>query len=196
VACFVGIDVGVTGALAVLSDTPMRIIVSTSLGMQDVDVCPYAVFDTPVARVQGAKKARTEYQPQGMAALLRNFVGARCTAALELAGPMPGEGVVGVFGFGRGHGLWEGILAALRIPYQLIRPQQWKKAMLAGLPKGKDASRIAAQRLFPNADLSLKRYHGRADSLLLAEFLRRSTPHAYRIDAIPPGTGAIASESQ
>src|SRR5437879_165134 len=102
----------------------MRIIVSTPLGMQDVDVCPYAVFDTPVARVQGVKKTRTEYQPQGMAALLRSFVGARYTAAVELNHSMPKQGVSSTFLLGRGMGMWEGLLAALRIPYQFIPPQR------------------------------------------------------------------------
>src|SRR5437879_13596898 len=118
---YVAIDVGIGGALAVLSDTPMRIIVSTPLGMQDIDVCPYAVFDTPVARVQGAKKTRTEYQSAAMAALLRNFVGARCTAAVELNHSMPKQGVSSTFLLGRGMGMWEGLLAALRIPYQIGR---------------------------------------------------------------------------
>ena len=183
-----------TGALAVLSDTPMRIIVSTPLGMQDVDVCPYAVFDTPVARVQGAKKTRTEYQPQAMAALLRNFVGARCMAAVELNHSMPKQGVSSTFLLGRGMGMWEGLLAALRIPYQLIPPQRWKAAMLYGMGKEKDASRIAAQRLFPNADLSLRKYHGRGDALLLAAYLKQVMVGA--TIEVPIGTGAIASESQ
>src|SRR5438132_2118900 len=173
----------------------MRIIVSTPLGMQDVDVCPYAVFDTPVARVKGVKKTRTEYQPQAMAALLRNFVGARCTTALELVHSMKGQGVVSTFGFGRGLGLWEGILAALRIPYQLIPPQRWKAAMLHGMGKEKDASRIAAQRLFPNADLSLRKHHGRAEALLLAEFLRRleSMNPKYVVSI---GTDAVTTKGQ
>jgi crossover junction endodeoxyribonuclease RuvC len=68
-----------------------------------------------------------------------------------------------------------GILAALNIPHELITPQSWKKSMMNGQPKEKDASRLVVMRLFPEVSdrLQLKKHHGRADALLIAEFLRR-----------------------
>jgi hypothetical protein len=87
---------------------------------------------------------------------------------------MPEQGVSSSFRFGRGLGLWEGILSAFQIPFVKVTPQRWKKNLLDGMGKEKDASRLRAQTLFPSLDLSLKKHHGRGDALLLAEFLRRT----------------------
>lgn len=47
--------------------------------------------------------------------------------------------------------------------------------MMNGQGKDKDGSRLVAMRLFPEASdrLHLKKHHGRADALLIAEFLRQ-----------------------
>mgnify|MGYP001243187605 CR=1 FL=1 len=96
-------------------------------------------------------------------------------AALEKVGAMPGQGVVSMFTFGQNVGAWHGILAALSIPYVSPRPQDWQKG-LVDRKAGKDtkaASLATARRLFPDAALSRKRDHGRADALLLAWWARR-----------------------
>jgi len=43
-----------------------------------------------------------------------------------------------------------------------------------GMGKGKDASMIVAQRLFPTADIYLCKHHRRAHALLIAEFVKRN----------------------
>ena len=78
-----------------------------------------------------------------------------------------------MFSFGRGLGLWEGLIVAMRLRYQLVAPQRWQKTMLDGMSKGKGASLAVAKRLFPSVELSRVKDHGRADALLLAEFGRR-----------------------
>lgn len=68
-------------------------------------------------------------------------------------------------------------LELLRLPYRFIDSKQWQKEML---PKGitgsdnlKQASKSIGKRLFPrSADIIIKR--GDADSLLMAEWARRS----------------------
>ena len=94
---------------------------------------------------------------------------------------MPEQGVTSTFSMGHGLGLWEGILSALGVPYQMVTPQAWKKAMMAGQEKEKDASRQVAMRLFPSTipKLSLKKHHGRSDALLIAEYLRRQHHGAF-----------------
>ena len=85
-------------------------------------------------------------------------------------------GVTSAFSFGQGYGVWLGILSALEIPHTLVTPQAWKKSMMPGEPKDKDASRVVCKRLFPvqvDEWLSRKKDHGRADSILLAEYGRR-----------------------
>jgi crossover junction endodeoxyribonuclease RuvC len=101
----------------------------------------------------------------------------RLLVVIEKVGAMPKQGVASVFTFGYGFGVWIGALAALEIPYQLVTPQAWKKLLMAGEPKEKDASRVVARRMWPSQteeSLSRKKDHGRADAALLAEYGRRT----------------------
>ena len=88
---------------------------------------------------------------------------------------MPKQGVSSSFCFGEGKGMWEGILAALNIPVELVSPQRWKKEIMADQGKDKSAARFKAMALFPSlADqLKLVKHDGRAEALLLAEYGRR-----------------------
>jgi len=151
----IGIDPGVTGAVAIISRSGV------------------GLYDTPTALVKVGKTARTEYMPAEMAALLRGERNAH--VFIEKVGAMPGQGVTSMFGFGKGFGLWLGILSALEIPYTLVTPQAWKKLMMSGMAD-KDAARTRAQQLFPGAAaaLSRKKDIGRADALLIAEYGRRT----------------------
>lgn len=96
-------------------------------------------------------------------------------AALESVHAMPGQGVKSMFAFGRNLGAWEGLLAALHVGYVMPTPQQWQKGLVmpsdGADPKAR--SLTVARRLFPDADLSRKKDHGRADALLLAWWARR-----------------------
>lgn len=75
---------------------------------------------------------------------------------------------------------WAWALAMLCVPYELVKPKNWQKVMLADIP-GEDTkarSIIAAQRLFPGADLRptprcRKPSDGISDALLIAEWGRR-----------------------
>ena len=154
----IGIDPGLTGAVAVLPEGRF--------------------YDTPVASVKkGGKKV---YLVAEMVAALESFgydaAGLpRGHAYIEDVHSMPGQGVSSSFSFGRGFGLWEGIVAALGIPYTLVSPVRWKRAMMDGMGKEKGASRVRAGQLFPQLADQLNRVkdHGRADALLIAEYGRR-----------------------
>lgn len=97
--------------------------------------------------------------------------------AIEKAQSMPGQGVVSVFNYGLGYGLYLGVLSALKIPFQEVHPQAWKKEFgLIG--KGKDESIRMARQLFMDSPevlekLQFKKDHGRAEALLIAEYGRR-----------------------
>lgn len=150
----VGIDPGQTGAVAFI------------IG-QGVEL-----FDTPVEMVKKGKTNKTEYMPSAMADILRDKKIDH--VFIEKVGAMPGQGVTSMFGFGKGFGLWIGILAALQIPYTLVTPQAWKKVLMQGV-SDKDAARGRSQQLFPAVanQLSRKKDIGRADALLIAEYGRR-----------------------
>lgn len=64
-----------------------------------------------------------------------------------------------------------GLVALLGISYREVSPSVWKRGM--GLDGDKERSRALARSLWPAAPLGRKRDHGRAEALLLAEWLRR-----------------------
>lgn len=137
-------------------------------------------LDTPTLEVSGGKKAKRSYDATAMATFLNQFGDSdsdlainHVSCGIESVHSMPEQGVASSFAFGVGFGMWLGILSALKIPYTLVTPQRWKKTLMDGMGKDKDASRVVAMRLFPSADLHLKKHHGRADAILIAEYIRR-----------------------
>lgn len=157
----IGIDPGLSGAVAVLQDG-------------DTYIGPHRkyVIDTPVLNVEGKRK----YNANEMAHILCPFTQeSDVLVVLESVHSMPKQGVASSFNFGEGLGLWKGIIAAYGLPLELPSPQRWKKALLADQGKEKDASRFKAIQLFPDlaGQLSRKKDDGRAEALLLAEYGRR-----------------------
>jgi crossover junction endodeoxyribonuclease RuvC len=154
---FVGIDPGLSGAVAVIYPH----------GQIDI-------FDTPTLTVVGEKTKR-KYNGSGMASILEPFQTEEVLVILESVHSMPKQGVASSFSFGEGLGIWKGILSAYKLPLEMPSPQRWKKALLADQGKNKDASRFKAIQLFPTiADqLSRVKDDGRAEALLMAEYGRR-----------------------
>lgn len=100
----------------------------------------------------------------------------RVVCVLEHVGAMPGQGSVSTFSFGRNFGWIQGILDARRIPYELVRPQKWKREF--SCTSDKNTSIAVAERLFPSVDLRrtprCRRPHdGVCEALLMAEYARR-----------------------
>lgn len=151
----VGIDPGLDGAVAVIWPNG------------NVNV-----LDTPTLNVGRGGKVRREYHAAGMAELVTR---AATFVVIEAVHSMPGQGVRSMFSMGYGLGLWVGIVAASHIPYQTVTPQRWKGALMDGMGKEKDASRLRASQLYPGVAerLARKRDVGRADALLIAEWGRR-----------------------
>lgn len=156
----IGIDPGASGAIAVLQNGQVQ------------------TFDTPYAKVKGGKG---EYSTAGMVRLLKPFEPVlpgdeAVHVVMELVHAMPGQGVTSMFNFGKGYGIWLGILSALGLPYTLVSPRTWKKVMLADMGAEKDHARIRAQQMFPAAaeQFTRKRDDGRAEAALLAEYGRRT----------------------
>lgn len=159
---FLGIDPGASGAVALINGD-----------------APATFWDTPVVHIKSGKKTKTEMDAAAAAALLSNIgrdYGDSVFVTIEKVNSMPGQGVASMFSFGKNFGTWLGILAALKIPHQQVSPVSWKKSMMPDMGKNKDASRVKAMQLFPisQRDLYLKKHHGRADALLIAEYGRRA----------------------
>ena len=145
---FCGIDPGLSGAVAFIR--PDAAHVSNRL----------AVFDAPL--VGG------EFDGVAFAKLLGERV--PDLVAIEHAFSRPGQGVSSTFKFGRTFGQALGVIQALGMPYELVSPAVWKRHFKISPSSPKDASRLVCKRLYPDADIPLKKHHGRADAILIAHF--------------------------
>lgn len=102
--------------------------------------------------------------------------GRKIVVALEHVGGIPGQSAPAAFNFGANFGFIRGVLAACGLPYELVRPQKWKKEF--SCTSDKNTSIEVARRLFPYAILKRterckKDDDGLAEALLLAEYSRR-----------------------
>jgi hypothetical protein len=175
----IGIDPGLDGALVTIKD-----------GMPD------EVFDTPTNKIVVDEKNRREYDLVTIRLILSGLRDDkdvdRVTVVLEKVGPMATfapfpkcklchrgptrQAATSMFSMGAGYGIWQGMLAGMQIPYELIHPRSWKSKMIPTANAGKDASRQVASRLWPKwaaKHLTMKMDHGRADAALMAEHFRR-----------------------
>ena len=145
----VGIDPGISGALAWLTDDGRHLI---------------STMDMPVVEVHGKKKV----SPQILASEL---AGRRpILAVIEDVSAMPGQGGTSMFGFGYSAGILAGVCAGLGIPTVFYRPAVWKRQ--AGVPADKGACRQQAQQLWPGCrDFDLVKNDGRAEAALMARWV-------------------------
>ena len=158
--CFLGVDPGVTGALALLDEH------GKLLSIWDMPTMPWGA---------GGKKRTVD-----ATALSSIFYHLPCSREdvhvfVERVSAMPnpktgtGMGATSAFNFGMGFGV---LLAAIRIHFgepTLVVPTVWKRHHNL-LKTEKDASRVMAQEKFPTASLARKKDIGRADSLMIAAY--------------------------
>jgi crossover junction endodeoxyribonuclease RuvC len=155
---FFGVDIGLTGAIAVLTENGELL----------------AVEDMPV--LHGSPHNRVTVDATALADLLLfRWHGTR--AYIEFVGPRPDEGGVSGFAFGRARGVVEGVCAAAGLPVTFITPASWKRTI--GLAFGsKDSARSEAARRWPQQAALFERVkdHDRAEAALigLAGLTRRS----------------------
>lgn len=107
---------------------------------------------------------------------LRDRHGEELMAVVEKVGAMPKQGISSTWVFAENYGYIQGVLHALKIPFQLVPPRVWKKEF--SLTSDKSKSIEVCHRLFP--DVSLKRTErsrvddsNLAEALLMAEYARR-----------------------
>jgi len=143
-----GIDPGISGALAVLIDGNLE-----------------TVLDMPTIMVRGRARVTATGVTDAIVKLNPDLV------AIEEVGVMPRQGIASGFSFGYGAGILEGVCAALSRPVHLVRPNVWKRE--AAVPVDKGAVRQMACRLWPDqASLfARKKDDGRAEAALLARWL-------------------------
>jgi hypothetical protein len=153
---FLGIDPGVSGAIAAIGPGGVR------------------VADIPTQELPGTGRTQRIVHGYALARLLRDLVPAEegCIAVLEDVHAMPSS----VSGSGantslmHSKGVIEGVLSVLRIDTRPVGSQTWKRVY--GLKADKSQSLEKARALYPSAGDSLTRVkdHNRAEAVLLAHY--------------------------
>lgn len=144
---FIGIDPGQSGALAIIKDGEIE--------LYPFDEHEYISAMNNLSAYENADKIR---------------------CCLEHVSAMPGQGVTSMFKFGQNFGFIQGVLQSFGIPYELVRPQKWKKEF--SITSDKNTSIEVCKRLFPGVNLKRtercrKDDDGLAEALLMAEYARR-----------------------
>ena len=152
----IGIDPGLTGAIAVLEDKKV-----------------IELFEMPV--MAEGKKSKRQLNSAQLVKLLKDNIDNKkneeVSVVVEQVNAMPGQGVTSMFNFGQSFGVIKGICSALTLPIYFIRPVKWKKHFnLIG--SSKDASRTKATELFPNFSnkMAKKKDANKADAILIGRY--------------------------
>lgn len=151
---YIGIDPGLTGGIAILEPNNNLF----------------------VFRIPTIETSKKEIDAHAVAALFRDYddhyKGILC--AIEHAQAMPKQGVTSMFSYGKGFGVYLGIFSALSMPYRLVKPQTWKRAL--GCTSDKQATVQIANQIFPKFchEWRKKTYHGLAEAALIAYFAKKT----------------------
>ena len=150
----IGIDPGLSGAIAILEDKKVL-----------------NILDMPVM-AEGKKNKRQINSAQLVNIIKKNiFKTNEISVVVEQVNAMPGQGVTSMFNFGQTFGAIKGVCAALELPIFFIRPSKWKKYFEL-INSSKDASRTKAIEMYPSLSdqLSKKKDVNKSDAILIARF--------------------------
>ena len=150
----IGIDPGLSGAIAVLEDNKVL-----------------NIFDIPV--MSEGKKNKRQLNSALLVSLLKQNISKNeeIAVVVEQVNAMPGQGVTSMFNFGQTFGAIKGVCAALGLPIFFVRPSKWKKHFEL-INSSKDASRTKTIEMYPSLsdDLSKKKDVNKSDAILIARF--------------------------
>ena len=150
----IGIDPGLSGAIAVLDDQKVK-----------------CIFDMPVMS-EGKKNKRQLNSAQLVSLIKENIQSNEEVAVIvEQVNAMPGQGVTSMFNFGQTFGAIKGVCAALELPIFFVRPSKWKKHFEL-INSSKDSSRTKAIEMYPalSNQLAKKKDVNKSDAILIARF--------------------------
>lgn len=143
--CILGVDPGVSGALAFYFTATLDRV---------------SVEDMPIAD--------GEVSAAGIAALIKQY--APTVAVIERVHAFKGSSSSGSFRFGAAYGEVRGVISGIGVPIHLVPAQTWKKHFK--LSSDKEKSRAMVLQLFPTCADSFKRKSddGRAEAALIAKY--------------------------
>tara|TARA_B100000780_G_scaffold244319_1_gene187867 strand:+ start:27 stop:518 length:492 start_codon:yes stop_codon:yes gene_type:complete len=150
----IGIDPGLSGAIAVLEDSKIK-----------------EIFDMPV--MPDGKKNKRQLNSALLVKLIKDNIKdfENTVMVVEQVNAMPGQGVTSMFNFGQTFGAIKGICAALGLPIFFVRPAKWKKHFEL-INSSKDASRTKVIEMYPSISeqLSKKKDVNKSDAILIARY--------------------------
>ena len=150
----IGIDPGLSGALAILDDLKI-----------------FDIFDMPV--MSEGKKNKRQLNSALLVDLIRENIdlNEEVSVVVEQVNAMPGQGVTSMFNFGQTFGAIKGVCAALKLPIFFVRPSKWKKHFEL-INSSKDSSRTKVIEMYPKLSnqLAKKKDVNKSDAILIARF--------------------------
>ncbi len=152
----IGIDPGLSGAIAVLDDLKI-----------------FGMFDMPI--MSEGKKNKNQLNSAQLVNIIKKHIltSGDTFVIVEQVSAMPGQGVTSMFNFGQTFGAIKGICASLSLPIFYVRPAKWKKHFEL-INASKDASRTKVIEMYPSISDSLRKKKdvNKADAVLIARYFK------------------------
>ena len=148
---YVGIDPGQSGGMAFIQNNKVIALTPMILAGKFIDVRKTAEYINDILNFENT------------------------VACIEKVHSMPGQGVSSSFKFGFVTGTMHGIIGTLGISLHLVTPQKWKKEILEGTAKDKQAAADFCARVYPDVNLlaterSRVPHSGMVDALCIARY--------------------------
>ena len=155
----VGIDPGLTGAIAILDNKKV-----------------ISLFDMPV--MAEGKKNKRQLNSAQLVNILSEYKKRKddeVSVVVEQVNAMPGQGVTSMFNFGQTFGAIKGVCAAMGLPIFFVRPSKWKKHFEL-INASKDSSRTKAIEMYPSLSnqLTKKKDVNKSDAILIARYFNET----------------------
>jgi len=167
---YAGIDLGFSGAIAVISSE------GKVVDIQEI----------PTLKVIINKKERNAFDVSACSMLVFNLLSTCDMVFVEKVQPVMAKfgASSGASNFHLGYclGMFQMAMETMKVRYELVKPKEWQKHFGIIRPKDDDkwntkgAAYQVAKGLFPDAELTTKRgrvLDGRSDALLIAEYGKR-----------------------
>ena len=155
---YCGIDIGLDGGIVVINNGKV-------------------IFNS-IMPVVNSTKSRKQYDIARIVDILREQNPDFTYVEKPLLHPKSGKMSYQKSGFG--FGIFQGILSALDLRYDIISPKRWQKNIFAGMNRKdtKQASILFAKRMAPKIDWrkskrSEKYHDGKTDAFCIAEYCKR-----------------------
>lgn len=161
---YIGIDPGFKGAIGILDSK------GKFLAVYDMPISETPTGKTKIVNFKRVPEVKQEVNGLELSKLMLPYKKGK--GIIEAVHAMPDQGVTSVFNFGTSYGIALGVMQTLELCPAKISPHKWKGDL--NLNDDKTLSIELAKKLFPEASeyLKLKKHDGRAESLLLAYYLK------------------------